>query len=119
MYQENQPTGFPKHFLWGGATAADQIEGAWNIDGKQLSDSGCIKGAGAGSIADTLDNATRKSLQEAIDDPSATNYPKRRGVDFYHHYAEDIKMIADMGAKAFRISIAWSRIFPHGDEKKA
>lgn len=115
MYQNNPET-FPKHFLWGSATAANQIEGAWNIDGKQLSDSGCIKGAGTGSIADTLDNATRQSLQEAIDDPSADNYPKRRGVDFYHHYREDIKLIAKMGAKAFRISIAWSRIFPHGDE---
>lgn len=118
MYQEHYPTEFPKNFLWGGATAANQIEGAWNIDGKQLSDSGCIKGAGTGSIADTLDNATRQSLQEAIDDPSAEKYPKRRGVDFYHRYPEDIKLIADMGAKAFRISIAWSRIFPHGDEKQ-
>lgn len=118
MYQVNYPHEFPKHFLWGGATAANQIEGAWNIDGKQLSDSGCIRGAGTGSIANTLDDATRQSLQEAIDDPSTTNYPKRRGVDFYHHYKEDIKMIAEMGAKALRISIAWSRIFPHGDEKE-
>lgn len=45
------------------------------------------------------------------------NYPNHSAIDFYHHYKEDIKLMAEMGFKAFRTSIAWTRIFPNGDEK--
>lgn len=119
MYQNDYPHHFPKNFLWGGATAANQIEGAWNIDGKLLSDAECIKGSQPGSNhRPTLDDATLETLKEAIASDSDKLYPKRHGNDFYHRYPEDIKLLAEMGFKAFRISIAWSRIFPHGDDQK-
>lgn len=116
MYATDYPKTFPENFLWGGATAASQIEGAWNIDGKKLSGAECIKGAKEGDINSTLDDATLKSITEAVNSNSDKEYPKRHGNDFYHHYKEDIRLLADMGFKAFRISIAWSRIFPNGDE---
>ena len=92
--------GFPKGFLWGGATAANQIEGAYAEDGKGLSvqdvlPGGVVKPASAGP---TLDNL------------------KLEAIDFYHRYQEDIALFAEMGFKVFRLSIAWSRIFPRGDE---
>lgn len=115
MYSKNVPTSFPKDFLWGGATAANQIEGAWNIDGKGLTTAEVVKKAENHHTL-TMNDVTKESLQEAIDDKTDANYPKRRGVDFYHHYKEDIAMLAEMGFKAFRLSIAWARIFPKGDE---
>jgi len=91
---------FPKDFLWGGATAANQIEGAYNEGGKGL------------SIQDVMPQgiATPRS-----DGPTDDNL-KQVGIDFYHRYAEDIALFAEMGFKTFRFSIAWSRIFPLGDE---
>lgn len=116
MYATDYPRGFKNGFLWGGATAASQIEGAWNIDGKKLSGAECIRGAKEGETHSTLDEATRQSIEEAVNSDSDRDYPKRHGNDFYHRYPEDIKFLAEMGFKAFRISIAWSRIFPNGDE---
>lgn len=119
MYNNDFPHHFPKNFLWGGATAANQIEGAWNIDGKKLSDAECIKGAQPGtSHRPTLDDATLFSIEEAVNSSSEKLYPKRHGNDFYHRYPEDIKLLAKMGFKAFRISLAWSRIFPNGDDEQ-
>lgn len=116
MYATDYPRGFKNGFLWGGATAASQIEGAWNIDGKKLSGAECIRGAKEGETHSTLDEASRQSIEEAVNSDSIRDYPKRHGNDFYHRYPEDIKLLAEMGFKAFRISIAWSRIFPNGDE---
>lgn len=113
-------TGFPKNFLWGGAVAANQVEGAWNIDGKGL------------SVADMatykpnlrLDDyeghlgVSSETIEKARKDPSDKIYPKRRGVDFYHRYKEDLELFAEMGFKVLRVSIAWSRIFPTGEEKE-
>ena len=92
--------GFPEGFLWGGATAANQIEGAYAEDGKGLSvqdvlPGGVVKPASAGPTPDNL---------------------KLEAIDFYHRYQEDIALFAEMGFKVFRLSIAWSRIFPKGDE---
>ena len=115
MYSKTIPTGFPKGFLWGGATAANQVEGAWNVDGKGLTTAEVVKRA-ADRQKLTMNAVTQDSLQTAIDDQTETLYPKRRGVDFYHHYKEDIALFAEMGFKAFRMSIAWARIFPKGDE---
>ncbi len=92
-------TWFPKDFLWGGATAANQCEGAYNVDGKGL------------SIQDHLPNGFRVITETPTEDNM-----KLVGIDFYHRYAEDIKLFAEMGFKVFRLSIAWSRIFPKGDE---
>ena len=92
---------FPENFLWGGAVAANQCEGAYNEDGKGL------------SIQDVLPHGVKGPRTEK---PTEDNM-KLVGIDFYHHYKEDIKLFAEMGFKVFRISIAWSRIFPKGDEE--
>ena len=92
--------GFPEGFLWGGATAANQIEGAYAEDGK------------GPSVQDVLPGGVVKP-------PSAGPTPdnlKLEAIDFYHRYQEDIALFAEMGFKVFRLSIAWSRIFPRGDE---
>ena len=93
---------FPENFLWGGATAANQFEGAYNEDGKGL------------SIQDIMPNGIRGPISE---EPTEDNM-KLIGIDFYHRYKEDIKLFAEMGFKTFRLSIAWSRIFPNGDDKE-
>lgn len=94
-----------KNFLWGGATAANQIEGAWNVDGK------------GPSIADMCTNgsgAVPKRVTAAIEE--GTRYPSHEAIDFYHRYEEDIALLAEMGFKCFRMSINWTRIFPTGME---
>ncbi len=103
-------TKFPSGFLWGGATAANQLEGAYNEDGKGL------------SIADALPGGKRRFAivtSEKFDweiDESKYKYPNHHGIDHYHHFKEDIGLFAEMGFKCYRFSIAWSRIYPHGDE---
>lgn len=87
---------FPDSFMWGGAVAANQCEGAYDEDGKGL------------SIADVMPKGV---MGEPVDEPVQKNL-KLKGIDFYHHYKEDIKLFAQMGFKVFRTSIAWSRIFP-------
>ncbi|NSC46719.1 glycoside hydrolase family 1 protein [Mediterraneibacter gnavus] len=93
---------FPKNFLWGGAVAANQCEGAYQEDGKGL------------SVQDVLPRGIRGSRTKL---PTEENL-KREAIDFYHRYPQDIKMFAEMGFKVFRTSIAWSRIFPKGDEEQ-
>ncbi|WP_411681942.1 glycoside hydrolase family 1 protein [Clostridium thailandense] len=93
---------FPENFLWGGATAANQFEGAYNEDGKGLS---------------TQDIAPKGIIGPLTAEPTEDNM-KLIGIDFYHRYKEDIKLFAEMGFKVFRLSIAWSRIFPNGDDKE-
>lgn len=94
-------TPFPANFLWGGATAANQIEGAYNEGGKGL------------SIQDVMPKGVMAPRTKA---PTADNL-KLVGIDFYHRYKEDIKLFAEMGFSVFRLSIAWSRIFPNGDDE--
>lgn len=97
---------FKENFLWGGACAANQCEGAWNEDGKGL------------SITDTLskDEYLDKELSLQVSDDKY--YPCHNAIDFYHTYKEDIKLLAEMGFKTFRMSIAWPRIYPNGDDEK-
>lgn len=116
MYSKNVRTGFKDGFLWGGATAANQIEGAFDLDGKGITTAEVVKKADDRNNSMAMNEVTREALNEAIADPTDTHYPKRRGNDFYHRYQEDIKLMAEMGFKAFRMSIAWSRIFPNGDD---
>ncbi len=92
---------FPKNFLWGGATAANQCEGAYNEDGKGL------------SIQDVLPKGFGKRTEKPTEDNL-----KLKGIDHYHRYKEDIKLFAEMGFKVYRFSIAWSRIYPTGEEDK-
>lgn len=111
---------FPKGFLWGGATAANQLEGGWREGGKGISVEDCMRQHFDQDVRDyTLQNhVTLKDVQAALQTDDTVNYPKRRGVDFYHHYEEDIRLLAGMGFKCFRMSIAWTRIFPLGDEEE-
>lgn len=120
----------PEDFLWGIATAANQIEGAYDEDGKGL------------SIADVMTNGTYENgrrMTYTMPDGShggstvLTNYkeipevatieclegnfyPSHEAIDYYHRYKEDIALLAEMGINCFRMSINWTRIFPHGDE---
>ncbi|BCN32466.1 glycoside hydrolase family 1 protein [Anaeromicropila herbilytica] len=96
---------FRKDFLWGGATAANQFEGAWNVDGKGASTSDMCTGG-----SHTVPKRITRSIEEG------TFYPSHEAIDFYHHYKEDIALFAEMGFKVFRLSIAWTRIFPTGME---
>ncbi len=92
-------------FLWGGALAANQCEGAYLEDGKGL------------SVADVMTAGSRKTRRRTTAEVElGTYYPNHVGIDFYHHYREDIALFKEMGFRALRISIAWSRIFPMGDE---
>ncbi|MCZ0703702.1 6-phospho-beta-glucosidase [Natronobacillus azotifigens] len=102
---------FPDGFLWGGATAANQLEGGYNEGGK------------GPNLADVLPGGKKDRLKLLSDtgfdfeiDQSKYTYPNHEAIDFYHRYAEDIALFAEMGFKTFRLSIAWSRIFPNGDE---
>ena len=101
--------GFREDFLWGGAVAAHQCEGAWQEGGKGIS---CSDVETAG---DNVTGAPRRLTDGVIE---GEDYPNHVGVDFYHRYKEDIALMAEMGFKAFRTSIAWTRIFPRGDEKE-
>lgn len=108
----------PSSFLWGGAVAANQVEGAWNIDGKKMSVADVATYRPQLDVKDYKKNTaiTEKDIKKAVADQRVKNYPKRRGIDGYHHYKEDIKLFAEMGFKVLRFSIAWSRIYPMGDE---
>lgn len=112
---------FPEDFLWGGAFAANQFEGAWDTDGKGM------------SVADIhiynkhinrLDSNTKNEefisdeIKFRMNDKDTNYYPKRKGIDFYHTYKSDLKLLQEMGFKTVRTSIAWARIFPTGLEKE-
>lgn len=96
---------FQKDFLWGGAIAANQAEGAWNIDGKGV------------AITDTTEHGIAKNEHDEKIIPGVF-YPSHDAVDFYHCYPEDLKLMAELGLKCFRTSISWSRIFPTGEEEE-
>lgn len=119
MYNNTSQLKFPENFLWGGATAANQIEGAWNEDGKGMTIEDCLPYREVGVADFTKQFAfSSKDLEEALAAGPEANYPKRRGIDFYHHYKEDIKLFAEMGYKVFRMSICWSRIFTDPRDEK-
>lgn len=110
---------FPKGFLWGGSTAANQVEGGWNEGGKGLSvadvytfDSNMPKE----SWTDQWHEMTHAQVEEALNPESKKYYPKRHGIDHYHRFREDVKLFGEMGFKVYRMSLAWTRIFPNGDE---
>lgn len=110
---------FPKNFLWGGATAANQIEGGHNKGGKGLSVADCYSFDSSlpkECWSDQWHMMTHSQVREALKEDSPLYFPKRVGNDFYTHFKEDIKMFAEMGFKCYRMSIAWTRIFPKGDE---
>jgi 6-phospho-beta-glucosidase len=95
----------PKDFLWGGAVAAHQLEGGWDLDGRGPSVSDVLT---AGSVS------VRRRITDGV--LEGEKYPNHKGIDFYHTYRDDIALFAELGFKCFRTSISWSRIFPKGDE---
>lgn len=105
-------------FLWGVATSASQIEGAWKEDGKGMSIADCLRFRPAIDVKDykKVNEVDTEEIEQALSDTNDKNWAKRYGVDFYHYYKEDIAQLAEMGIKAFRFSIGWTRIFPEGTE---
>ncbi len=94
---------FPNDFLWGGAVAANQVEGAYLEDGKGLS---------------TSDVQPQGVFGPVVERVAGDSGIKDVAIDFYHRYPEDIKLFAEMGFNCLRVSIAWTRIFPNGDEQQ-
>ena len=107
-------SGFPADFLWGGAAAANQIEGGAKEGGKGLSTADIFP-LGDRKKGGCFDRTWEQILEAAADNDDS-KYPKRRGIDFYHRYREDIALFHEMGFKSFRFSMSWSRIFPNGDD---
>lgn len=96
---------FKKDFFWGGSTAANQYEGAWNVDGK------------GESVTDHITQGNLNKKREFHHDlREDATYPSHDAVQFYYRYKEDIALLAEMGYKMFRVSINWTRIFPNGDD---
>ena len=100
---------FPDNFLWGGATAANQIEGAYIADGKGL------------TTVDLLPTGPKRNeiamgKLDSYKPKEGEFYPSHQAIDFYHRYKEDIVLFAEMGFKCFRLSISWARIFPNGND---
>lgn len=112
---------FPKDFLWGGAIAANQAEGAYDIDGKGLNVSNINEFVADIPLADRMERDTTSTFVneaiESIKNHEGRNFPKLRGIDFYHTYREDLKLLKELGLNTFRTSIDWSRIFPTGVEE--
>lgn len=109
--------GFPNDFLWGGALSACQAEGAYLEEGKTMTIPEVMPFNPKNDRKVTVQlKITKEMIEEAMADPDTVKYPKRRGIDFYHTYREDLKLMAEMGFKVFRYSIAWARVFPNGDD---
>lgn len=112
---------FPKDFLWGGAIAANQAEGAYDIDSKGLNVSNINEFVADIPLADRMERDTTSTFVneaiESIKNHEGRNFPKLRGIDFYHTYREDLKLLKELGLNTFRTSIDWSRIFPTGVEE--
>ena len=120
---------FPKNFLWGGATAANQYEGGWNEGGRGPAMTDFTTGATAEThrlvtyvmpdgTTGSYDGMRGESLPEGAKHAVVDGYlyPNHVGTDFYHHWKEDIALFGELGLKLFRMSISWSRIFPNGDD---
>lgn len=103
---------FPQGFMWGGATAANQVEGAYDQDGKGLSIVDAIPGG-----KDRLSIVSSPEFDFTLDTAKHT-YPNHKGIDHYHRFEEDIALFAEMGFKCYRFSIAWTRIYPNGIEQQ-
>lgn len=101
----------PNTFLWGGATAANQVEGGYQEGGRGLASMDVVP-QGNDRFSYMFGNKSDLSFKEG------RHYPALNSVDFYHHYKEDIRLMGEMGFQVFRMSISWSRIFPKGDEEE-
>ncbi len=109
---------FPEGFLWGGATAANQCEGAWDVDGKGMSVADCTSFRPNIKPGDYIaqHGITSADIEAAMQSKDVSVYGKRHGIDFYHRYIGDLDLFQEMGFKVLRVSIQWTRIFPNGIE---
>lgn len=112
--------GFPADFMWGGATAATQVEGAWNEGGKGLDTGDCRPADPATPRAQRRERPFKEMTPERMEAAIACKdmgiYPFRWGSDQYHRWEEDLDLFAEMGMKVYRMSVSWARIFPNGDD---
>lgn len=122
-------TSFPNDFLWGGASSASQYEGAYNEGGKGLNTNDfALAGSNTKPRMVTYRNKDTNELEETYfmyplwpngsvpELQEDKYYPSHKATDFYHHYKEDIKLLAELGLKVYRFSVSWSRVFPTGEE---
>ena len=124
---------FPKNFLWGGATAANQYEGGFSEGGKGVNTSDVLT-AGSHTTPRRITwlnpttgetGSTGMGFGSPMEFPEGTipavvdgeYYPSHVATDFYHHFKEDIALMGEMGFKTFRLSMNWARIFPNGDDE--
>lgn len=108
----------PQNFLWGGALSGCQAEGAYLEDGKTMTIPEVMRFGKVDHKVTRQLKITMDMINTAEADPDLVAYPKRRGIDFYHTYKEDIKLMAGMGFKCFRYSFSWARVFPQGDTEE-
>ena len=112
--------GFADNFLWGGAIAASQADGAWQEGGKGIDTQDLryfdTRWDKEKRTQNRNTNMTSEMFEEAVCTEDDTHYPFRFGIDFYHRYREDLALMEEMGMKIFRTSINWARIYPNGDE---
>jgi 6-phospho-beta-glucosidase len=115
---DEQVVSFPHDFLWGGAIAANQAEGAYDIDGKGLSVADLHAYINKENRDDRREDFSVRNSNESLELNPMYYYPKQHGIDFYHTYKQDLALMQKMHLKCFRTSFQWSRIFPNGDEEK-
>lgn len=131
LQNQKESPKFPDGFLWGGAVAANQCEGAWNVDGRGLTKADVTTGGSKkkerkityldqdgqpGELQNKRCALPKGAKYAVLEDHY---YPSHEGIDFYHRYKDDIALFAEMGFKVFRLSISWTRLFPNGDEEVA
>ena len=113
--------GFKEEFLWGGAIAASQAEGAYNQGGKGLDTQDLRYFDAAWTKEERADKKNKRinkeKFEKALTDKDSVHYPFRWGIDFYNTYKEDVKLFHELGIKILRTSISWARIFPNGDDE--
>lgn len=116
--KKEEKTVFPSNFLWGGAVAANQCEGAWDEDGKgpSIADIEILPERYSRKQVVGFSH-TKEDILKALQDVDGY-YPRRKGIDFYHRYKEDLALMKEMGFRCFRTSFNWARIFPKGDESE-
>ena len=121
---------FPEGFLWGGATAANQVEGGWNEGGRgpamtDVTTGGTVSTPRLITYLDADGNPGTLVRHEKLPEGAhyavlpGYHYPNHRAVDQYHRFEEDIALFAEMGFKCYRMSISWSRLFPTGSGERA
>lgn len=119
--RKNNYSSFPENFLWGGAIAASQADGAFDADGKKPNSSDVqpyLKELSNEEIQKLgKEGMTLAQVRQNLEDTTRF-YPKRHGIDFYHTYDADLELLAELGLKTFRTSIDWSRVFPNGDDQE-